>query len=105
MHGSAVKKTMASSALPIQTEVHIHCDASQQRADELIYHALAASPADALMRTSLPSLFKITKNGKDLEVAKVKPSKTPKSDDPATLFEQLTPADAASFATAIYYQL
>ncbi len=99
--GSALKRTMTGSALPIETEVSITSDASNADVQELVLHALAASPADAIMRTALQNSFRTTLNGKEIGVRKVKMSTTPEADDPQDLFSPISPADAASFAEDI----
>ncbi|MFQ5661124.1 MAG: OsmC family peroxiredoxin [Gammaproteobacteria bacterium] len=105
MEGSAVNKTMTGTALPLEIEVMLKSSTIKERIDELVYHALAASPADAVMRTALPSRFNIIKNGQPLKVGKVRASPTPATDDPTALFNQIAEADDAAFATGIIKKL
>jgi organic hydroperoxide reductase OsmC/OhrA len=98
LEGSALKRTMTGSALPLETEVNITSDASKADTQKLVFHALAASPADAIMRTALDNSFKTTLGGRDIGVKKVKLSTTPATNDPAGLFEHVTPAEVASYA-------
>ncbi len=101
MEGSALKKTMTGSALALDVVVDIASDVKGERINGLVRHALAASPADAAMRTCLPGSFRISLNGKDLETGKVQSSTTPPADDPVNLFEHIKPADSSSFAPGI----
>ncbi len=105
MEGSAVKKTMTGSALPIETEVHIKSKAEKASIEQLVYHALAASPTDAIMREALPSQFKISLNGEDVEVGKATPSAISNSHDPIGLFDQVAPSGAFTFAADITEKL
>jgi hypothetical protein len=87
--------------LPIETEVHISSDAERAKLEELVYHALAASPTDAIMRAELPSQFKICLNGEEVEVGKVLPSAISDSHDPHALFDEITPTTSAIYAADI----
>ena len=105
MEGSAVKRTMTGSALPIETEVNIKSDATKSKIEALVYHALTVSPADAIMRSNLSSQFKITKNGQDIEIGKAIPSGMLNSKDPAELFDQITPSASSTYAPDITKKL
>lgn len=105
MEGSAIKRTMTGSALPLETEVSIKSNASQDEIEKLAYHALAASPADAIMRSSLPSLFKVSRNGHELEMDDSKRSSMTDSEDPSALFDQIKPVDEAQYAKNITQKL
>ncbi|MCK5498755.1 MAG: OsmC family protein [Gammaproteobacteria bacterium] len=105
MEGSAIKRTMTGSALPIETEVNIKSDATKSKIEALVYDALAASPADAVMRSKLSSQFKITKNGQDIDVGEAIPSRMSNSRDPAELFNQITPSASSTFAPDITRKL
>ncbi len=105
MEGSAVKRTMTGSALPIETEVNIKSDATKSKIETLVYHALAASPADAIMRSKLSSQFKITKNGQDIDVGEAIPSRISNSKDPTDLFDQITPSASSTYAPDITMKL
>ena len=101
MEGSAVKLTMAASALPVETEIVIKSDAPDAALEELVYHALVASPADAVMRNKILSRFRITMNGEDIEVGKAISSEMPRCSDPAVLFDQITPSNDSTYAASI----
>lgn len=105
MEGSAIKRTMTGSALPIETEVNIKSDATKSKIEALVCDALAASPADAVMRSKLSSQFKITKNGQDIDVGEAIPSRMSNSRDPAELFNQITPSASSTFAPDITRKL
>jgi hypothetical protein len=105
MQGSAIKRTMKGTALPIETEVQISSDADKSQIEELVYHALAASPTDAIMREELPSRFKISLNGEDVPVGKAEPADILSSDDPYALFDQITPISSPGFEPDITVKL
>jgi len=101
MEGSAVKRTMTGTALPIETEIRIDCAAANADIEKLVSHAVAASPTDAIMRTELESHFKITKNDRDIGVGAAKSSTTPAASDPGRLFDNVVPADSAGYSENI----
>lgn len=101
MEGSALKKTMTGSALPVETEVSIKSDAPKADIQKLVFHALAASPADAIMRTELENCFKTMRNGQDIGVAKATLSTSPAASDPKNLFDQVVPANCDIIAENI----
>ncbi|SMX23955.1 OsmC family protein [Boseongicola aestuarii] len=68
MHGSMRKRTMIGGALPVELEVEVDCDLDEAALNELLMNAVHASPLNGLMRGVLPSLFTLTKNGKQIEV-------------------------------------
>jgi len=105
MDGSAVRLTMAASVLPVETEIVIKSSAPNATIEELIYHALAASPADAVMRDKISSRFRISKNGKEIEVGKAIASEMPECSDPVELFDLIAPADASSFVEDVTEKL
>ena len=101
MEGSAVKRTMRGTALPIETEIRIKSDAPKADIQKLVFHSLAASPADAIMRSELESHFRITRNDKDIGVGKAKLSTIPAASDPKRLFDDVTPAEDTTLAENI----
>ena len=101
MEGSAVKRTMTATAFPLETELIIKSESTNSSIEELAYHALAASPADAVMRSKISSRFKISKNGEDIEVGRAIVSQMSGCSDPAELFDQLMPTDDSNYATNI----
>ncbi len=93
MEGSALKKTMAGTALPSEITVHIDGRINRQT-EKLIHDALAGSPAEAIMRNTLPGHFSITKNGRLLRPARASSSAADIPEDPLNLFDRITPADS-----------
>jgi uncharacterized OsmC-like protein len=103
LEGSAIKRTMKGEALPIETEVGFSSSAARERCAELVYHALAASPADAVMRGALPSVFSLVRNGDSVSTRT--PSASEAAADPAPLFEHIAPAAPDTFAPGIIRKL
>ncbi|NNL17740.1 MAG: OsmC family protein [Boseongicola sp.] len=68
MQGSMRKRTMTGGALPVELEVEVDCDLDDAALNELLMNAVHASPLNGLMRGALPSLFTLTKNGKQIEL-------------------------------------
>jgi hypothetical protein len=101
MEGSALKGTMTGSAVPLEIDVSLDSDAPPGQIRELVYHALAASPTDAVMRTPLPGSFRITLCGEDVETGKVQQSTSSPAADPSGIFEDIEPADSSSYTTGI----
>lgn len=101
LEGSAVKGTMTGHALPVESEVRIKSDVPDDTARRLVQEALALSPADALMRAVLRSVFKITKNGTKLDTGKAVPSATPQAKDPEHLFDGIRPAESSRYEADI----
>ena len=71
--GSATQGTMTGKGLPAEFDVQLPSGADETAWAELVRLALAASPADALMRTPLRNAFTITKNGVRLTPERVPP--------------------------------
>lgn len=71
MRGSMPKRTMVGGAEPIELEVEVACDLDDTALNSLLMDAVSASPLNGLMRGKLDSLFKLSKNGVELNTAKV----------------------------------
>ena len=99
--GSATQGTMAGGALPVELDVILEDDRDEQAWMEIVRQAVAASPADALMRTPLDNEFAIEKNGAALAPDRVKPLAVPVSASGLDLFEQIQPAAADEFAADV----
>lgn len=99
--GSATQGTMAGGALPVELDVILEDDRDEQAWMEIVRQAVAASPADALMRTPLDNEFAIEKNGTSLAPARVKPLATPVSVSGLDLFDQIQPAAEDEFAADV----
>lgn len=67
MKGSMRDRTMTGGALPVELEVEIACDLSDATLADLVTNAIAASPLNGLLRGTLPSLFTLSTNGKEIE--------------------------------------
>lgn len=77
MKGSMKKRTMTGGALPVELEVEIDCDASDEALQGLVTDAIHASPLNGLMRGCLPSLFTLSRNGRQIEPGEVRPLDAP----------------------------
>ena len=94
MEGSALRGTMVGGALPVELEVRIDTDADDRALNELLLHAIHASPLNGLMRQIHTSLFTLTMNGQEIGVADVAPIDAPAEKDPGDRFPLLKPGDA-----------
>ena len=70
MRGSMPKRTMVGGAEPIELEVEVNTDLDDDSLNNLLMDAVHASPLNGLMRGKLESLFKLSKNGLQLPLAK-----------------------------------
>ena len=68
MEGSALKGTMVGGALPIELEVQIDCDADDDALDEMLLHAVKASPLIGFITQIHRSLFTLTVNEDEIGV-------------------------------------
>lgn len=105
MEGSAIQGTMTGGARPVEMNVAIDADAPKDKIAQLVYTALASSPADACMREILKNTFSVTKNGAMLVPEQLSPSSVRTPDDPALEFEDLEPAPDDAFAADIIRKL
>ena len=91
MEGSAIRGTMIGGALPVELEVMIDTDADDSALNELLIHAVQASPLNGLMRQVHTSLFTLTQNQKEIGVGEVAGLGDPAEPDPGDRFPQLRP--------------
>ena len=82
MQGSMRKRTMVGGALPVELEVEVDCDLDDAALNDLLMGAIHASPLNGLMRGKLPSLFTLTKNGRQLTTGEAKALEGPVVTDP-----------------------
>lgn len=66
MKGSMPKRTMIGGAEPVELQVEIDCDLDDNALNTFLGNAIHASPLNGLMRGHIDSLFKLSKNGKEL---------------------------------------
>lgn len=71
MKGSMLKRTMVGGAENIDLQVEIDCDLEDAALNQFLTDATFASPLNGLMRGQLESLFKLSKNGGELNTLKV----------------------------------
>jgi hypothetical protein len=77
MEGSALDGTMVGGALPVDLEIQVDSDADKTALCGLAFDAVAASPLNGFLRRRLQSVFTLTKNGKQINVGRVKPLDAP----------------------------
>ena len=94
MKGSMTKRTMVGGAEPVELQVEIDCDLDDGELQKFLMNAVHASPLNGLMRGQLESLFKLSKNGKELPTAKVAELDQPLIPDPEDHFDVATVRDA-----------
>lgn len=82
MKGSMRKRTMTGGALPVELEVEIDCDLDDGALQTLLVEAVAASPLNGLMRGVLPSLFTLSKNGRQIPTGEARALDAPVVGDP-----------------------
>lgn len=95
MKGSMPKRTMVGGAEPVELRVEIDCDLDDQALNTFLMNAVHASPLNGLMRGQLESLFKLSKNGKQLPTAKVAELDEPIFPDPGNHFAKSAPVQLA----------
>ncbi|MYH32313.1 MAG: OsmC family peroxiredoxin [Gammaproteobacteria bacterium] len=93
MQGSALRGTMIGGALPVDLEVQIDCDADDAGLNELLVHAVHASPLNGLMRKVHESLFTLTMNGSEIGVGEVASINAPAEKDPGDRFALISAGD------------
>lgn len=82
MTGSMKKRTMVGGAENIELQVEIDCDLDDAALNEFLINATFASPLNGLMRGRLESLFKLSRNGRELTTAKAAELDGPLAPDP-----------------------
>ena len=88
MRGSMPKRTMVGGAEPIELEVEVNTDLDDDSLNNLLMDAVHASPLNGLMRGKLESLFKLSKNGLQLPLAKAAELQGPLFQDPGDQFSR-----------------
>jgi len=91
MEGSALKGTMTGGAQPVELVLSA-AGAAPEVLEALLRAAVAASPADALLRTRLASEFTVTVNGARIAPGRVRAWDAAPHPDPAPVFDALRPA-------------
>jgi organic hydroperoxide reductase OsmC/OhrA len=92
MVGSARAGTMTGGAKNVRLTAQIASTADRQTLTRLVLDAVAASPVNGLLCGSLPSLFTLTHNGRELAAARALPLGLPAEADPQAEFERAEPA-------------
>jgi len=105
MEGSLMRGTMIGSAFPADVRFRANTSASLETVLKLGHLAVASSPADALLRNAVDSLFTLNHNGSQLPLTRVAASTAQQHADPSALFEQARPADTPDFAARILERL
>lgn len=82
MQGSMRQRTMTGGALPVELEVEVDCDLDDGALHDMLIDAVHASPLNGLMRGKLPSLFTLTRNGREVPIDAVKALDAPVAMDP-----------------------
>ena len=94
MKGSMPKRTMVGGAENIELEVEIDCDLDDKDLNEFLLNATFASPLNGLMRGQLESLFKLGKNGAELQTDNVAELQAPLFPDPGNHFAKAKPVES-----------
>lgn len=89
MKGSMPKRTMVGGAENIELKVEIDCDLEDDQLSSFLTDATFASPLNGLMRGQLDSMFKLSKNGKELNCNKVTELNNALLPDPKILFDTI----------------
>jgi uncharacterized OsmC-like protein len=105
MEGSLMRGTMVGSAFPAEVTFRVDTPADHATVLKLAHLAVASSPADALLRNAVDSLFTLNHNGEQVSVSRVAASDSPQHADPALLFSGARPGPAATFAGNIMERL
>ena len=105
MEGSLLRGTMVGSALPVEATFRAHTSVTNDKVLQLAHLAVASSPADALLRNAVDSLFSLNHNGEQIPVTRVAASPRPQLADPAPLFPTARPAEVVNFADDIIERL
>lgn len=94
MVGSARAGTMTGGAKDVALTAQIEATADRETLSRLVLDAVAASPVNGLLCGSLPSLFTLTHNGRELAPARALPLGLPAGPDPQTEFDRAEPASS-----------
>jgi len=91
MAGSALRGDMTGGAKPVDLEVVIEANASQESIAEIVKEAESTSPPQAYMRDILRNTFALCYNGKPIDVKRVNASAKGLLPDPQGLFDAMKP--------------
>jgi organic hydroperoxide reductase OsmC/OhrA len=105
MEGSLLRGTMVGSAQPVEVTFRARASTDVREVLQLAHLAVASSPADALLRNAVDSVFTLNHNGRALPVTRVAASAAPQHEDPIGLFAAARPAAAADFAADILQRM
>jgi uncharacterized OsmC-like protein len=105
MEGSLMRGTMVGSAFPVDVRFRANTSADGETVLKLGHLAVASSPADAVLRNAVDSLFTLNHNGSQVPVKKVAASPASQHPDPYPLFEQAAPPQPPDFASDILERL
>ena len=105
MEGSLLRGTMVGSARPVEVTFKASTSAAPEINRQLAYMAVASSPADALLRNAVDSLFSLNHNGRKIPVTMVAATRAPQPQSPDALFGQAKPDPDSGFATDIIKRL
>jgi hypothetical protein len=98
IEGSATQGTQQGSSLPADIHLSPPTGADQDAWMEILRHAVAASPVDAILRAPLTSRFSLSCNGKRLATDKVPECTEEPISAEAALFDGLAPIENAADA-------
>ena len=105
MEGSLMRGTMVGSAQPVAVTFRATTSTDAREALQLAHLAVASSPADALLRNAVDSLFTLNHNGQTLPVTRVAASSAPQHKDPTLLFSGARPSAMSDYAADILQRL
>jgi hypothetical protein len=89
----------------VEATFRAHTSVTNDKVLQLAQLAVASSPADALLRNAVDSLFSLNHNGRQLPVTRVAASAADQGADPAPLFTAARPTEKANFADDIIERL
>ena len=95
MEGSALNGTMTGGALPVELEVRIDADGSEDAVRELVAAATRGAAVCDVLRRTHTSRFTLTVNGAEAGVGRAARLDGGRAADPAPAFSRLAPADSA----------
>ncbi|MCZ6501740.1 MAG: hypothetical protein O6945_04405, partial [Gammaproteobacteria bacterium] len=105
MEGSLMRGTMVGSALPVEVTFRAKTSTDAREVLQLAHLAVASSPADAMLRNAVDSMFTLNHNGQTLPVTQVAASSAPQHQDPTSLFGLAVPGAASDCASDILQRL
>jgi organic hydroperoxide reductase OsmC/OhrA len=105
MEGSLMRGTMVGSAQPVEVTFTAKTSTDAREVLQLAHLAVASSPADALLRNAVDSMFTLNHNDLPLPVTRVAASSAPQHIDPTALFANARPGPDPDFAPGIIKRL